>query len=207
MQTTISMAATTVPRVAYPYKTRDGGATVTIFVPYNCHNHCPFCINKAEYEDMTGFSEEAICRSIRLMDSITPSCDFVFTGGEPFADMESLQRMLDCIPVTHKVYINTTLPVFETQTEDDIVAFTQRNRHKITCINVSRHMQHYVEESNDQLLTRLAVPFRINCVLYKKYPVDQLKPYLDRLLKSMARRFSSALIIRKRRRKTCTKRK
>ena len=102
MQTTISMAATTVPRVAYPYKTRDGGATVTIFVPYNCHNHCPFCINKAEYEDMTGFSEEAICRSIRLMDSITPSCDFVFTGGEPFADMESLQRMLDCIPVTHK---------------------------------------------------------------------------------------------------------
>ena len=148
MQTTISMAATTVPRVAYPYKTRDGGATVTIFVPYNCHNHCPFCINKAEYEDMTGFSEEAICRSIRLMDSITPSCDFVFTGGEPFADMESLQRMLDCIPVTHKVYINTTLPVFETQTEDDIVAFTQRNRHKITCINVSRHMQHYVEESN-----------------------------------------------------------
>lgn len=30
MQTTISMAATTVPRVAYPYKTRDGGATVTI---------------------------------------------------------------------------------------------------------------------------------------------------------------------------------
>ena len=183
MQTTISMAATTVPRVAYPYKTRDGGATVTIFVPYNCHNHCPFCINKAEYEDMTGFSEEAICRSIRLMDSITPSCDFVFTGGEPFADMESLQRMLDCIPVTHKVYINTTLPVFETQTEDDIVAFTQRNRHKITCINVSRHMQHYVEESNDQLLTRLAVPFRINCVLYKKYPVDQLKPYLDRFIK------------------------
>ena len=56
MQTTISMAATTVPRVAYPYKTRNGGATVTIFVPYNCHNHCPFCINKAEYEDMTGFS-------------------------------------------------------------------------------------------------------------------------------------------------------
>ena len=102
MKTTISMAATTVPRVVHPYKTRNGGATVTVFVPYNCHNHCPFCINKAEYEDMTGFSEEAICRSIRLMDSITPFCDFVFTGGEPFANMESLQRMLDCIPVTHR---------------------------------------------------------------------------------------------------------
>ena len=102
------------------------------------------------------------------MDSLTPFCDFVFTGGEPFANMESLQRMLDCIPVTHKVYINTTLPVFENQSEDDIVAFTERNRHKITCINVSRHMQHYVQESNDGLLSRLAVPFRINCVLYKK---------------------------------------
>ena len=115
MKTTISMAATTVPRVVHPYKTRNGGATVTVFVPYNCHNHCPFCINKAEYEDMTGFSEEAICQSIRLMDSLTPFCDFVFTGGEPFANMDSLQRMLDCIPVTHKVYINTTLPVFENQ--------------------------------------------------------------------------------------------
>ena len=32
----------------HPYKTRDGGATVTIFVPYDCKNHCPFCINKGE---------------------------------------------------------------------------------------------------------------------------------------------------------------
>ena len=29
------------------------------------------------------------------MDAITPYCDFVFTGGEPFADLESLQVMLD----------------------------------------------------------------------------------------------------------------
>ena len=25
-----------------PYKTREGGATVTVFVPYDCNNHCPF---------------------------------------------------------------------------------------------------------------------------------------------------------------------
>ena len=66
-----------------PYKTRAGGATVTVFVPYDCNNHCPFCINKQEYEDCTGFSLEAILRSIRTMDEITPACDFVFTGGEP----------------------------------------------------------------------------------------------------------------------------
>ncbi|MBQ2751456.1 MAG: hypothetical protein IJF25_02680, partial [Oscillospiraceae bacterium] len=64
-----------------PYKTRQGGATVTIFVPYDCKNNCPFCINKAEYANMEGFSVEKIIASIKRMDSITPYCDFVFTGG------------------------------------------------------------------------------------------------------------------------------
>lgn len=167
----------------HPYKTREGGATVTIFVPYDCKNNCPFCINKEEYADMTGFSLEKICQSIRRMDSITPNCDFVFTGGEPFADIEKLQIMLDEIPTTHRVFINTTLPVSETTTGDDILAFARRNQHKITCINVSRHMQKYVVESNDDLLARLPVPFRINCVLYKNYPAERLVPYMERFLK------------------------
>jgi len=167
----------------HPYKTREGGATVTIFVPYDCKNNCPFCINKEEYADMTGFSLEKICQSIRRMDSITPNCDFVFTGGEPFADIEKLQIMLDEIPTTHRVFINTTLPVSDTVTDDDILAFAQRNKHKITCINVSRHMQKYVVESNDDLLARLPVPFRINCVLYRNYPADKLVPYMERFLK------------------------
>jgi len=166
-----------------PYKTRQGGATVTIFVPYDCKNNCPFCINKAEYANMEGFSVEKIIASIKRMDSITPYCDFVFTGGEPFADMASLQRMLDAIPTTHKVYINTTLPVFENQSEEDIIEFTRKNRHKITCINISRHMQHYVQESNDSMLPKLFVPFRINCVLYKDYPADRIVPYLERFRK------------------------
>ena len=132
---------------------------------------------------MTGFSEEKICASIDRMDAITPACDFVFTGGEPFANIESLQRMLDHIPTTHQVFINTTLPVFENQPEEEILAFAERNKHKITCINISRHMQKYVVESNDDLLARLPVPFRINCVLYKDYPSDQLVPYMERFLK------------------------
>ena len=80
-----------------PYKTRAGGATVTVFVPYDCNNHCPFCINKQEYEDCTGFSLEAILRSIRTMDEITPACDFVFTGGEPLANLDALQQMLEWV--------------------------------------------------------------------------------------------------------------
>ena len=167
----------------HPYKTREGGATVTVFVPYDCKNHCPFCINKEEYADMTGFSAEKICESIRRMDAITPYCDFVFTGGEPLADLESLQVMLDAIPTTHKVYINTTLPVSEHQSEEDVLEIMERNKNKITCVNVSRHMQHYVVESNDSLLARLPVRFRVNCVLYKNYPADQLVPYMERFLR------------------------
>lgn len=163
-----------------PYKTREGGATVTVFVPYDCGNHCPFCINKGEYADLTGFSAEKIRESIRVMHAVTPACDFVFTGGEPLADLTSLQAMLDEIPVGHKIYINTTLPVSKLQPEEKIVEFTRKNRDKITCINVSRHLQHYVVESNDALLARLAVPFRINCVLYRDYPADGLTPYLER---------------------------
>ena len=45
----------------------------------------------------------------------------MFTGGEPFADLAVLQSMLDEIPTTHKVYINTPLPVSEFQTEEDIL--------------------------------------------------------------------------------------
>ena len=68
------------------------------------------------------FPREAI-KSMETMDRLTPYCDFVFTGGEPLANLESLQQMLDKVSLTHKVYINTTLPVSQTQTEEEILAF------------------------------------------------------------------------------------
>lgn len=163
-----------------PYKTREGGATVTVFVPYDCHNNCPFCINKEEYGDMSGFSLQKICDSIDTMDAITPYCDFVFTGGEPFANLESLQILLDKVPSTHKIFINTTFPVFNDRKPEDMLAFCEKNKDKITCINISRHLVKYVEESDDELLARIPVNTRINCVLYKDYPREKLTEYMDR---------------------------
>ena len=165
-----------------PYKTREGGATVTIFVPYDCGNHCPFCINKQEYAHPAGFSLDRICESTRLMYSITPRCDFVFTGGEPFADLDALQRMLDIIPATHKIYVNTTFPDQQRYTAEEMLAFTERNREKITCINVSRHLVKYVEESDDAIVGRIATRKRINCVLFRQYPAEQLPAYVARFL-------------------------
>ena len=105
------------------YKTREGGATVTVFVPYDCDNHCPFCINKQEYENCEGFSAEKICAGIDRLHAITPRCDFVFTGGEPLANPAVLQQLLDHVPEGHRVFINTTLPVQKAVAEEEIFAF------------------------------------------------------------------------------------
>lgn len=166
-----------------PYKTREGGATVTVFVPYDCRNNCPFCVNKQEYRDCSGFSVEKIIESIHTMNEITPRCDFVFTGGEPFANLGDLQRMLDAIPTSHNVYINTTFPVQPGCDAEEMIAFTERNKGKISCINISRHLQKYVEESPDDVISRIAVPTRINCVLYRHYPTDRLKDFAERFRK------------------------
>ena len=163
-----------------PYKTREGGATVTVFAPYDCGNHCPFCINKGEYADTSWFDQSKIEESIKVMDEITPYCDFVFTGGEPLANRQMLQRMIDLIPNTHRLFINTTLPVFDGQSEEDLIEFTEHNKDKLTCINISRHLQHYVTETPDSYLAELKCPVRVNCVLYKNYPAEQLPEYLDR---------------------------
>lgn len=170
-------------KMSHNYKTREGGATVTIFVPYDCENHCPFCINKQEYADCSGFNLDKICEKIKLMDSITPKCDFVFTGGEPMANLESLQKMIDCIPATHRIFINTTFPVFKKYTQDDLIDFAERNKAKISGFNISRHMVKYVEESPDELLARIPTVKRVNCVLFKKYPSEKLTEFADRFEK------------------------
>ena len=166
-----------------PYKTREGGATVTVFVPYDCGNNCPFCINKQEYWEMSGFSVEKICESIDTMNEITPYCDFVFTGGEPFADPASLSVMLSHVPETHRIFINTTIPVMQLASEESILQCISDNREKITCINVSRHLVRYVEECDDTVLQKIrdmGVSIRINCVLFADYPGEKLPAFIER---------------------------
>ena len=164
-----------------PYKTRIGGCTCTVFVPYDCNNNCPFCINKKEYADTSSFSLSKILESIKVIDNITPECDFVFTGGEPFANLESLQKMLDAVPTTHKIYINTTFPVQPNVTHEEVLSFVEHNNKKITHINISRHIRPFVEESPDELIAKIPVRKRINCVLYRNYDrIDKLYYFVSR---------------------------
>ena len=160
------------------YVTREGGATVTVFVPYDCNNHCPFCINKAEYADTSSFDIEEVIRSIRIMSVITPECDFVFTGGEPLANLEELGRMICAVhqkDTNHKVFINTTLPVNEKTNEEKLADFLNKmyKLGLITGVNVSRHLNKYVQECDDKIFKMLDFEPRINCVLYNLHAADK----------------------------------
>ena len=164
------------------YKYRTNGASCTVFVPYDCHNNCPFCINKREYADglSKGFSTEKIIESIKKVSDITPRCDFIFTGGEPMANLEELQKMLDAIPSSHKIFINSTLPVNDIVSIDDIVNFTDKNKDKITGYNVSRHLKKFVVECDDSIFARLSVPIRVNCVLFGGVNQTEITNFIDR---------------------------
>ena len=68
------------------------GATITILVPYDCNNNCPFCVNKADYRDKYKNKDlDKVLDGMIKLDCITPNCDYVFSGGEPFANYKSLK--------------------------------------------------------------------------------------------------------------------
>lgn len=177
------------------YLRKPEGATVTIFAPYDCENYCPFCVNKQEYRDNPNFNIKEVIKSIKVMDNITPSCDFVITGGEPLADLDLLEELLDtikiinvyrkCIEVPqHKLFINTTLPTNK-YTANELINFLNGYKDVISGLNISRHLLPYVEESEDKILQYIHIPIRINCVLY-----NMTKEEMEISLRGFFKRFN-----------------
>lgn len=149
------------------YVTRSKGATVTIFAPYDCNNNCPFCVNKKEYKLNPNFDLDKVLESIEELSAITPACDFVVTGGEPFADLEKLTKMTEKIiscSTDHRMFINTTLPT-DKYTIDQFMEFFERYHEAIECINISRHLSGCVKGYEGENLQNIPVPVRFNCVL------------------------------------------
>lgn len=106
---------------------------LTVFVPWDCEHHCPFCTTKAEYLTRYPASrldyfftrqKESIRRilSYRFVDTI------VLTGGEPLADIPRLRELLAVIRdeccFEGKVYINTSLN-FDDAKESAALSFLQ----------------------------------------------------------------------------------
>lgn len=88
----------------------------TIFVPWDCNNHCAFCNTKNEYKNSkcTNLDNiQKIKQSIIEVASMPSINAYTFTGGEPFNNPEKLLDMAkackDAAP-DKKVYINTYMP-------------------------------------------------------------------------------------------------
>lgn len=158
------------------------GPTVTMFVPYDCNNACPFCVNKKEYRDTSSFSLERCYKSLDLLNRIFPHNDIVLTGGEPLADLDTLSDILSHIEDGHHVYINTTLPVPENSSIEEVAAVLNKHADKISCMNVSRHLKHYVKECDDAIFDLLKFRHRINCVIFEDAADPATEPKLNAFL-------------------------
>lgn len=161
---------------------------LTVFVPYNCNNTCPFCTSRACYQRMRPSAEDVTYQIERIFrDFHFPIRDVVFTGGEPMADLPTLKRLVGMIPDALDVYINTTLLSNGVAEFADFVNGTR----KIKGINVSRHAAAYDEDllqlrgiAEDEAVRLFEKPVRINCVLTEAEGnekcgdvIDRWKPY------------------------------
>lgn len=150
------------------YKVGRSNLAVTIFVPYDCPNKCVFCTSKDDYGDTSNFSLTDILISIQNVCKLKQVRDIVVTGGEPFADLEQLQAILDtCYPFMKNVYINTTLPCKSEEEGHKLLEFIEKNysEHKINGLNISRHMLIKTNYEDDRLIA----------IMHTKYPRLKLR--------------------------------
>lgn len=135
---------------------------VTIFVPWDCQNNCKFCTSKKEYS-MCTLDMEKTKESIRKLNSLGYD-KFVFTGGEPFADLNRLKELMELIDEDKTVYINTTLPTLNGIDNVDYI----NDEKRIKGISVSRHSENTVQLKNifsDAILHLIHKPIRINSLI------------------------------------------
>ena len=156
---------------------------LTIFIPVDCKNNCPFCTSKAEYKT----NKPNLAKVIRAIKHVAeydiPFKDIVITGGEPFADIDTLDCIIslleDYFP-DQKCYINTSLPK---NTLEEAIKYIN-DSYYIDGINVSRHLKEVFSEkvASDDDIARIKVSKHLNCVLFKEDVSDEdLINYCDRM--------------------------
>lgn len=118
----------------------------TIFVPWDCGHHCPFCTTKAEYESKYPASRldyyfERLKNSVRHLLEYEFVDDVVITGGEPLADVSRLRELIEVIrrdERSHRnVYINTSLNLPDDQSDKAIRFLCSATERLVDGISVS----------------------------------------------------------------------
>ena len=143
---------------------------LTVMVPFDCPNNCPFCESKKEYAKNRP-NLEAVLNTMKLFFEKNNTLDVpevVITGGEPMANIPALRAILNVIPSDKDVYINTTLIKKNFETFCELV----NNHPQIKGINVSRHTADYTSDLDtlhgivpDTAFRKIKKPIRINCVV------------------------------------------
>ena len=96
---------------------------LTVFVPWDCGHHCPFCTTKWEYSRKyqaarLDYYLERQKESLRRMLEYGFVDSVVFTGGEPFADVRHLDELVGIVRRCSrglKIYVNTSMNFSEAQ--------------------------------------------------------------------------------------------
>ena len=144
--------------------------SVTVMVPFDCPNNCPFCESKKEYTKNRP-SLDGVINAVKHIFHDNNTLDIpevVITGGEPMANILALCKIINAIPFDKDIYINTTCV---RRNFDEFVALVNSNP-QIKGINISRHATTYEEDCKtlhgiapDEWLSKFEKPVRINCVI------------------------------------------
>ena len=143
---------------------------LTIMVPFDCPNNCPFCESKKEYSTHRP-SLDNVINSIKKFfrdNNTLKVLEVVITGGEPMANILALRKIINVIPSDKDIYINTTCV---RHNFDEFVALVNSDP-QIKGVNVSRHSTTYEEDCKtlhgivpDEWLSKFEKSVRINCVI------------------------------------------
>lgn len=143
---------------------------LTVFVPFDCSNNCPFCTTKKLYKDLPDPQTciEEIEELLTKANTSPEIKDVVFTGGEPMGDIAVLKKF--CKLVSKKnVYINTSL------IKSNFFEFVKmvNSTDNIKGVSVSRHSDNANEIPcdvvEDWCLEAFEKPIRINVVIPSDY--------------------------------------
>ena len=169
---------------------------VTVFVPWDCNNNCKFCTTKHEYKSLYPMSKldenmNKVKQSIRKMTNNDFVTDVVFTGGEPFADIELLKQLIAEIQKPKRVFVNTSFSI----SDDDFnkaLKYLSSKKCKIDSVSVSSPFNGFDNLDRIYALSKFKDNqfFRINSIVEGNETSTQIMQYLDTHFLSVFREFN-----------------
>ena len=160
--------------------------SATILVPWDCGMNCKFCTIKKDYDGIDKTKVNVYCfdikRKINMSGMNEDIKSYVFSGGEPVADIE---RLIDLV----KVAKNTGKPVYVNANANAIFVQKYADLWVELCsmidgMNVSLHFNY---DTSEKCLEELGVflkyvrSVRINCVIDHEhsYSTDYVEHYIN----------------------------